>query len=1408
MYGALTAGPALNCRPHRSRQRIDLDLVARLDGATPASILSSLLGSHPRLTIDAARTPGSNEMSQASQGPQATLKKLRVIEEDARTYEQDVGTQVLQLGFPLLHIAPRAQSDGRGRSEKRVLAPIAFIPLTMRVRSGRNPGLDLACAESGVDRVVPNWALLAWLSQQIGRKLVPTFDDPDGSAPWEEIQALEQLVREALKIRGDAVVEPQMALRPTPKLEDTDGIGILACGVLGLFPLANQALLQDLEAMAAGEVELAGPVESFTRVDAAPGVALAIQPEPRPRVRNLARERLISQADPCQARAVELARSCRGLVVHGPPGTGKSQTITNIIGNHLAHGQRVLVVCDKRTALDVVHHRLRHSGLDNLCALIHDPQHDQRDLYKSIREQLDSLADMRTNPRADTELAALDREMLALYEPLSRHASALCDPPSAVGLSFHTLCGQWLALMSQLGEPGDPIAGVDFAELLPAEIHVREALERAIAEDLPSNLWHKNIGISVDAYFAQSRGEWRRRVDRLFAAAEVADATVAPTILPFAGSRAPREVGLARAAWADRFEDTFASTTKPLRERWTNADAPALAKARAELEQAAEHVQRAREPLDVELAAVQGTTPIPAQQAEHWLGALGGYLQIAHKWYRLLLFGRRRRARKVLARFGLALAAGAAQRATKFLEVLRARILVRSLHHEALALPPASDDTILREVEQSRAVMMALGALDGEAALVADAPSIRQALRSQVKLTALFDGLRRAVARGNAIAQVEAALADAPLFTEGFGADLAARLRRGEAIAATLRPLTEQLDSVEGLLRMERALAGLPTPLRTATLALAEQRTEPSTGWVAIQCGVLAAELGRRLREQPDLLAFDEDKLRTFYLRWRALETRRRALVRDVILHRWATRQRERLLAATGTRMSGVGADLRRRLTLQGKRAMRLRQVVALGAAMPDGDPLFDARPVWMASPETVAQLFPRSPIFDVVIFDEASQCRLEEALPVLLRARRVVIAGDPRQLPPTRFFESAVASGIEDEPTTDQELFEAQQSETEDLLSASLNLELDQCYLDVHYRSRHADLIEFSNKHFYASRLQSLPGHPSRRRATAPLRLVRADGAYVERRNSAEAQKVVEIVAELLSRPSPPSIGVACFNLTQRETILEALDEAGTRDPAFAQRLAAARVCRGEGSFEGLFVKNLENVQGDERDHIIISTTYGRDLEGRFYRRFGPLAMSGGGRRLNVLVTRARDQIHIVTSIPSEVYRADWPLHPGQQPNGGLLLFHYLRWAEDLATTYAERSGADLPHEGARPPLVMHDTAYRSTVVDALGHQLVASSRCIAEAYWGNDGFCVDLALRAADAPEATMIGVLCDSSRFDKATDRIEWDMFRSVVLEDQGWSLRRVCSPQLFRNLQGTLSGLTTTTPTQDQAVSQHD
>jgi len=496
--------------------------------------------------------------------------------------------------------------------------------------------------------------------------------------------------------------------------------------------------------------------------------------------------------------------------------------------------------------------------------------------------------------------------------------------------------------------------------------------------------------------------------------------------------------------------------------------------------------------------------------------------------------------------------------------------------------------------------------------------------------------------------------------------------------------------------------------------------------------------------------------------------------------------------------MNSLGASTRQRLTTRGKNAMRLRQVLALGRSTEGGDPLMDLRPVWMASPETVAQIFPREALFDVVIFDEASQCRLEEALPVLTRAKRVVIAGDPKQLPPTRFFESAVAQSEATTIENDEQLFEAQQSEVEDLLTAALSLDIEQSYLDVHYRSRNPDLIEFSNAHFYGSRLQAIPGHPSQRAILPPLTLYQIDGTYEDRTNEKEADAVVKIIRDLLKRAEPPSIGVGCFNIAQRDLITERLDEWAADDAGFARSLAVARERRSAGTYEGLFIKNLENVQGDERDHIIISTTYGPDPTGKFYRRFGPLAMPGGGRRLNVLVTRARIEVHLVTSIPREVYTALPPVPDGVTAGGGWLLFAYLKFAEELAEAYREQAQArnvedtGVGGEGAAflPPIdtVIASTKAPSSFAIQLGTVLHEAKGIGSIVHWGNEGFCVDVAVRHPKRAEDVTVGVLCDFARFALAPDPVEWDIFRTGILTANGWKLKRVWSPIFFRDAAG--------------------
>ena len=1546
LFASLTSGPGLNCRPHSSRQRIDLAAVTKLQDLTPEDTLLTLLGPEravkltaraalpkrvakkvkeqhdpapqqddqpaatpsisPTQAVEAAAdlelTEAERRAQQAWLDQQSLLNKLRIIADDARTYEQDTGVHVLHIGFPLLALPPGSFGDSSSRATRRILAPIAFIPVTLSVNRGPKPSVHIACRGEGIDLITPNTALLAWLEQQTGQPAPDLFSDEEGEDPWREII---DLVRHVAALTGtsvpdsfnppappppeapaeNAAVSPDaapstqhLALSPTPRADDLDALppSILPAAVIGLFPMANQGLLRDMQSLHADAAEglpLPAPVQPFVQRDAtlaqpAPPDSPADQPTHR-RPRAFADERLVSLADPCQSRAVKLARSTGGLVIHGPPGTGKSQTITNVIGDHLARGQRVLLVCDKRTALDVVANRLDHLGLSQLLALVHDPQRDQRDLYKSIRQQLDDLPDAKTSAAAESQLAKLDAELQQLHAELTDVRSALMESGPDHQPCFHNLVGQWLSLPADnapdLDEKG--IAEIT-PDLLDRHAHaLHETLTRGAAvgygspPPLPpgegggegtsptSNPWPRAAGISLTDFLSRPLEPYRQALLSCVAAGRSADATFDPAIPPFLPDLDLTTQSRARTALADDLQRLLDTTDQSTRTRWAAAPPDDLRRARQKLSDAGPFLASLQTPLDPELSlAIRSNPPSPTAVSEQ-LTALAAYLSIATTWHAFFHFKQRSAAARVTSRYGLPLSPDAARRAHSFLTGLRARLVLQDTldllrgtggptvlsqkERDHRPASPASesatgaclicDEDLQKTLTAHTAVLDMLLKVHSDPALVALAPTVTESLASPAAAAPFLHGLRASAPRATALVTLESSLAATKLLDPAWLVDFNGARRANSPAGPTVTALSDRLDTLEPILRIRQTLAQFPPPLRTIAEQLLAQSLPPDAAIAALRRSVLAAEIQRRLSSDPRLQSADAHRLRSAFDRYRTLESQKRTLVRDAILHLWTTRQKQRLLATTGSRLNSSGADLKRRLTTRGERATRLRQVIAMGARNPSPspgnpgegrgegdsefsesrtlnpepspDPLFDLRPVWLASPETVAQIFPRQALFDAVIFDEASQCRLEEALPVLARGRRVVVAGDPKQLPPTRFFESSIAQSEDEEAETDQDLFEAQQSEVEDLLGAALNLEIDQSYLDVHYRSRNADLIEFSNRHFYNARLQPIPAHPNNRTRYAPLTLYAVNGTYAKRANEAEADQVVKIVRDLLKRADPPSIGIACFNLPQRDLIAEKLDDAAMEDPDFGKRLAAARTRTGPASFEGLFVKNLENVQGDERDHVIISTTYGPEESGKFYRRFGPLGRAGGARRLNVLVTRAREEVHLVTSIPRSAYRSLPPVPPDQSPAGPYLLFSYLAYAEHLRDAYArpdtEASAQDAAHAAQSSALpVILPTRTPSPFAESLANVL-ATSGVPSTVHWGNDGFSIDLALRHPARPDEVTIGLLTDATRYPLAEDPVEWDVFRTAVHESQGWQLHRLWTPQFFRDPQGCIA-----------------
>lgn len=1436
LYASLIGGPSLNCRPHSSRQRVDVTSFTSLGLNDTQHILIELLSEGRTCSLTAsvpippslASRDGSPKLHFTDQTPepeqltpeqQAAVKawnaqkslmtKLRNLSEDARTYEQDTGVPALQLGFPILSMPPASI----GGSSRRVLAPVAFVPVQMEVAAGRHPGVKLACRGDGIDLITPNPALMAWLERETGKTPQDFFEDEEGAEPWREIRVLIEYVTAALGITppDPSATDPEsLVLSPIPRADDLPNQpAIIQGAVLGLFPASNQGLLRDTRAMIDADA-IPEPVAPFVDVNAdltpTDHSVPDKQQEPTPRQRDITNERFVTLADPFQARAVERARHGRAVVIHGPPGTGKSQTITNIIGDHLANNQRVLFVCDKRTALDVVANRLDHLGIGRLCALVHDAKRDQRDLYMKIRANLEDLDEVKTRSRSESTLAKTDAQLTEIQDELTASHNLLMQP-AGDRPSFHDLVGKWLAIDAPIidGTDEDALATITPDTFEKRRDDIEVIFQRAYSVDYPTNPWATCAQGSLDDYLARPVDELRRVLASCIEDARIADSSRHDNIPPFDAQQPLPEQIIRRNELIDLLE-RIAKTDDAIRKHVASLDDNTIRRMIGLLNDADPRRPALDAPLDSELLLVIGNDLPNLRTLNEHISLLQWYRKKMRSWTRIFAFGLKRKAGKLLSGFGLTTNDQDADKLESFYTGLRDRLI---LSHTARQLTPdvptdnlLSDDQLTRLFDGYAATLGAVELTRGDQHL---ASALNIAIASDENRLTLADGLQRSPARAKALEALEQSMRTANLFDPTWLTQAFAQLREGKQAGETLAQLEQRFDTLESVLRIHDAASQMPENLAKNIRAALSSDLEPDEAVASLYRSILSSELRHRLTNTPELNRLDSQRLTHLFDRYHELEDKKRTLVRDFVLDQWISKQRDRLLAGTGSRLNSAGADLRRRLFVRGKRAMRLRQMIAVGQkthaaedetsggeAASGGDPLFDMCPVWMASPETVAQVFPREPLFDVVIFDEASQCRLEEALPVLTRAKRVVIAGDPKQLPPTRFFEAAISISEDEELETDQDLFEAQQAEVEDLLAAALNLQVEEAYLDVHYRSRNADLIEFSNEHFYKNRLQSIPGHPKHRALLPPLKLDRADGIYKDRCNRIEAQRVVQIVDDLLRRADPPSIGIACFNITQRDLIVDLLDDRAVDDDDFASRLTKARARVGESSYEGLFVKNLENVQGDERDHIIISTTYGPNPEGKFYRRFGPLGRVGGGRRLNVLVTRARQEVHLVTSIPRENYLAVDKLPTGATPSGGWLLFAYLRYAEQLAELYEENNriltqaaSADSESSNAGPSIIRRPIQPVSNFAMALGNQLAQHKRIGSDTHWGNEAFCIDIALHHPQNPEDVTVGLLCDFSRYDRAPDPIEWELYRQGILKWTGWNFSHLWSPQFFRD-----------------------
>jgi len=450
---------------------------------------------------------------------------------------------------------------------------------------------------------------------------------------------------------------------------------------------------------------------------------------------------------------------------------------------------------------------------------------------------------------------------------------------------------------------------------------------------------------------------------------------------------------------------------------------------------------------------------------------------------------------------------------------------------------------------------------------------------------------------------------------------------------------------------------------------------------------------------------------------------------------------------------------------------------------------LFDVLPVWLMSPETMAVLFPRAPVFDLAVFDEASQCTVANGFPALLRARRAVIAGDDRQMPPTSFFRVARDDNGIDE---DEESRSADFLDSESLLTLARQ-RMPARRLTWHYRCREEELIAFSNHAMYAGSLLTCPS--SARPPVPPaLRWVAVDGArYEDGRNDIEAERVVDLLHELLGRAPAPTVGIVTFNLTQRRAVLDAIDKRRASDPQFAERMGKAETQ--ELLDDRPFVKNIESVQGDERDVIVFSLGHApverihktRGVQRYVPARFGPVGQRGGERRLNVAVSRARQESIVVASFNPD------QLSVARAKNDGPRLFkafleyvhHLSAGARNQAASVLDqvRSEGDIATtRGHKDPLPGY-----VPLAGQLAEALIARGHAVAVGV-GASRFKVDIALEGRRDGIPYRVAVLCDDGASDDGAFRRTQ---RAALLRRRGWRVVHVDSLQWLREPESVLA-----------------
>ncbi|MBR2176729.1 MAG: DUF4011 domain-containing protein [Clostridia bacterium] len=1027
-------------------------------------------------------------------------------------------------------------------------------------------------------------------------------------------------------------------------------------------------------------------------------------------------------ADASQLYAIEAATKGESFVLHGPPGTGKSQTITTLIANALAHGRTVLFVAEKMAALEVVQKRLEKIGLGAFCLELHSNKSKKKDVLEQLRR-----ASEVTKEKSAEEYAERAEQISVLRAELDDYANAL-HKKLRCGKDTYEIINEY-----------EKFSGAPDIEPFSSEF--------------------------ADSMTSLSLADRLTIVQRLAAAAISVGQIENNPLLPIRAEVYSQQLKIDIPKKAAEYMQSVKTVLKPL-EQLSDM-----------FEISSDDFQSALRLARLSMESVNWfDMPMQWAKEENIYTLLAGVKDMCSRHLKL-------RAKKAemlkswkpdyLSLDGTALLEEYREASSKWLipKAIGINAVLKKI--SSYALKPVTKD----DIEGCLTALAEFKKEEKEASRLYDRYGYTLAMYDMGEGTdwsKVFDITEKALLSAEALAKISGGesfrtnycgnVIYTPVINELNGAwsdFIEKRFGFYELldINADERnvPIAEEIDFCENILNhidemkewmtwngicKEAENAGLSNVVNGLKNGLSPHDAESAYRKAAAK--ILAI---RAIDSEPALNRFSGALFNEKIEQFSQLDKQLTKLTQEEIFCRLAAKIPS--FAQEAAKSSELG--ILQKAIRSGGRGVSIRK---LFEQIPNMLPRLC--PCMLMSPISAAQyLDPNREPFDIVVFDEASQLQTCKAIGALARGNNAVIVGDPKQMPPTSFF----SSNQIDEDNLDIE-------DLESILDDCLALNMPQTHLLWHYRSRHESLIAFSNNRFYENKLYTFPSVNDRE---AKVRLVHVDGIFERgkgRCNRAEAEAVVEDLKRRShdKNMSELSVGVVTFNINQQNLIDDLLTEACKTDPVLEAWAYSSK--------EPLFIKNLENVQGDERDVILFSVGYGPDEEGRVSMNFGPLNRDGGWRRLNVAVSRARCEMTVYSTLTPDMINLS-----RTSAEGVAALRAFLEYA----------SGKNLGEDENTVKFKKADVSgIADTICRALAEKGYSSEKMV-----GHSEYRIDIGIVDPDDPEKYILGILLDGAGYGSSKTTRDRELAQISILEGLGWRIMRVWSMDWWDNSQKELS-----------------